>query len=112
MILDPARMTISHEGQVWEPTMQQMRLIVGMSADIGRVWSRGTLLGMMASSAGLSASVNTQIANIRRAFRQREWGNPIRTRSSGGYAWTLPVTLAPAVHAPAAGADEFHFRKA
>jgi hypothetical protein len=99
MILDPASMTI-----------QLARLVVAMSSQCGRIWSRATLLGVMASSANLPIHVDTQIKLVRRAFRERGWPDPITSRRGLGYAWTLPVTLAPADHAPAAGADEFRFK--
>lgn len=107
MILDLARMAVIHEGQEWPPTAQQMRLVIGMSAEIGRYWTRRTLLGMMSSSAGLPVSVNTQIKNIRLAFRERTWPDPIKTRNKFGYAWQVPLE----VKGPALGdADEFRFR--
>lgn len=105
MILDLARMAVSHEGQEWLPTAQQMRLVIGMSAEIGRYWTRRTLLGMMSSSANLPVHVDTQIKLIRRAFRARGWPDPITARRGLGYVWSLPVTLAPVDIAPAVGAD-------
>jgi DNA-binding response OmpR family regulator len=110
MILDPASMTISHEGRVWEPNGQLARLVVAMSSQCGRIWSRATLLGVMASSANLPIHVDTQIKLVRRAFRERGWPDPITSRRGLGYAWTLPVSEPPV--ALAGEADEFRFRKA
>ena len=110
MLLDPVSMTIRHEGQVWEPNGQLARLVVAMSSQPGRIWSRATLIGVMASSANLPMHVDTQIKLLRRAFRERGWPDPITSRRGLGYVWSLPVTLAPAFHAPAAGADEFRFK--
>lgn len=107
MILDPHTLTISHDGKAWVPTRQQARLVVGMSAQVGLVWSRQKLQGMMASSAGLRASVNTQISHIRRAFWERWEVDPIQTRYGLGYAWMTPVTIGPP---QIVAADEFRFR--
>lgn len=109
MILDLTRMAVSHEGVVWAPNGQLARLLAAMSAQPGRIWSRRTLLGVMASSANLPVHVDTQIKLIRRAFRERGWPDPITARRGLGYVWSLPITLAPEA-ARAVGADEFRFR--
>lgn len=112
MILDPASMTIRHEGQVWAPARRHWLLVKGMSRWIDRTWEPQELRDMMEASNSLQAGLAPEISLIRKAFWERWKVNPILTRARLGYAWVLPVTLAPAVHAPAAGADEFHFRKA
>lgn len=111
MILDPASMTISHQGAVWAPNGQLARLVVAMSSQPGRIWSRATLLGVMASSANLPIHVDTQIKLVRRAFRARGWPDPITSRRGLGYAWTQPFEKAPPPSPEqVAGADEFRFR--
>ena len=110
MILDPASMTMRHEGQVWAPPRRLWLLVKGMSRRIDRTWEHQELLDMMGSSASNPVHVGGQIKLIRAAFRERGWPDPILTRVRLGYAWTLPVTLAPMDIAPAAGADEFRFR--
>lgn len=114
MILDHAGMTISHEGVVWAPPRREWTLIAAMSAQPGRVWDRDTLMRISGTWSEDVWVVATWIKRIRKGIRMIGWDdrkNPVITTRYGiGYAWTLPVTLAPADHAPAAGADEFRFK--
>jgi DNA-binding response OmpR family regulator len=110
MILDPASMTVSHEGVTWELNSQLARLVFAMSAQPGRIWGHKTLLGVMASSASDKRHVTSQIKLVRREFRERGWPDPIKTRRSLGYQWMLPMSAPTPPVAEAVEADEFRFR--
>lgn len=111
MILDPEKLTVSAGKATWGPPPRLWKLIAAMSAKPGKVWRHTEMKRAVGSPASNEQHIGAYVRDIRSVFALLKWPDPIETRVGLGYAWTLPVTLAPAVNAPAAGADEFRFKR-